>query len=130
MKNDIPNTPNYLLISDQNLLWYEFHQIVINFTTRFPWHFEINLHWLLLEDFFCGTQKRHISEYICKICLKELGILWKCRETFEQFIAAWNSSKNNGLPQLFFKGFWQLYLKNINFLTKTKRCLYAEFYEF
>ena len=26
--------------------------------------------------------------------------------------------------------FRQLYLKNINFLTKTKRCFYAEFYEF
>ena len=41
-----------------------------------------------------------------------------------------NSSKNTGLPQFFFQSFWQLYLKNINFLTKTKRCLYAEFYEF
>ena len=33
------------------------------------------------------------------------------------------------LPTLL-KYFWQLYLKNINFLAKTKRCLYAEFYEF
>ena len=28
------------------------------------------------------------------MCLKELGILLKCRETFEQFFAACNSSKN------------------------------------
>ena len=31
----------------------------------------------------------HISEYIGKTCLKELGILLKFRETFEKFIAAW-----------------------------------------
>ena len=75
------------------------------------------------RTFFCSTQKMHISEYVCKTCLKELGILLKCRETFEKFLAACNSSKNTGLPQFFFKGFWQLYFKNINFLTKTKRCL-------
>ena len=80
--------------------------------------------------FFCSTQKMHISEYLCKTCLKELGILLKCRETFEKFLSACNYSKNTGLPQFFFKGFWQLYFKNINFLTKTKRCLYADFYEF
>ena len=54
----------------------------------------------------------------------------KYRETFEKFIAAWNSSKNTGLLQFFFIGFWQLYLKNINFLTQTKKFFYAEFYEF
>ena len=67
----IPNIPNYLLISDPNLLQYEFHYIAINFTTRFPKHFEIILRRLPLEDFFCGTQKMHICEYICKTCLKE-----------------------------------------------------------
>ena len=75
------------------------------------------------RTFFCSTQKMHISEYVCKICLKELGILLKCRETFEQFLAACNSSKNTGFPQFFFENFWQMYFKNINFLTKTKRCL-------
>ena len=54
----------------------------------------------------------------------------KCKETFEKFLAACNSSKNICLQKFFFKGFWQLYFKNINFPTKTKRCLYAEFYEF
>ena len=28
------------------------------FITRFPWHFEINLCQLLLEDFFCSAQKK------------------------------------------------------------------------
>ena len=79
---------------------------------------------------FCGTQKFHISEYVCKTCLKEFGILLKRRETFEKFLAAWNSSKNSGLPKKFFKGFWLLYFKKINFLTKTKRCLLCWLYEF
>ena len=43
----------------------------------------------------------HISEYACKTCLKKLGILL-----------------NAGKPL------------NINLLAKTKRCPYAEFYEF
>ena len=43
-------------------------------------------------------------------------------QLFEKFLAVCNSSKNTGLPQFFFTGFWQLYFKNINFLTKTKRC--------
>ena len=30
----------------------------------------------------------HISGYVCKICHKELGILLKCKETFQQFLAA------------------------------------------
>ena len=72
---------------------------------------------------FAAHKEMHISGYVCKICLRELEILLKCRETFEKFLAACNSSKNTGLPQFFFKGFWQLYFKNINFLTKTKRCL-------
>ena len=73
--------------------------------------------------FFAAHKKMHISEYVCKTCLKELGILLKCRETFKKFLAACNSSKNTGLPQFVFTGFWQLYFKNINFPTKTKRCL-------
>ena len=72
---------------------------------------------------FLVGQKECIFLYVCKTCLKEVWILLKCRETFEKFLAACNSSKNTGLPQFFFKGFWQLYFKNINFLTKTKRCL-------
>ena len=125
MQDDTHNIPNYLHISDPDLLWCEFPHIAINFITRFLWHFEINLCQLLLEGFLCSTQKMHISEYACKICLKELAILLKCRETFEKIFAAYNASKNTGLPHIFFLGFWQLYFKNINFLTKTKRCLWC-----
>ena len=72
----------------------------------------------------------HISEYVYKNCLKELGILLKCRETFEKILAAYNSSKNTGLPKFFFLSFWQLYFKNIIFLKKPKGAYYADFYEF
>ena len=70
------------------------------------------------------------SEYVSKICLKELGIFLKCRETFEKFLVAFNSFKNTGFPEFFFIDFWQLYFKNINFWTKTKGAYYADFYEF
>ena len=73
--------------------------------------------------FFVAHKKMHISEYVWKTCLKELEIFLKCGETFEKFLATCKSSKNTGLPQFFSIGFWQLYFKNINFLTKTKRCL-------
>ena len=113
-------------------IYYNMNFITLssNFITRFPWYFKINLHWLLLEDNFLAHKKMHISEYACKTCLKKWGILLKCRETFEKFLTACQHFYNTGLPQFFFKDFWQLYLKNINFLAKTKRCLYAEFYEF
>ena len=104
-------------------IYYNMNFITSNFITRFLWYFKINLHWLHLEDNFLAHKKMHISEYACITCLKKLGILLKCRETFEKFLAACNSSKNTGLPQFFFKGFWQLYFENINFLTKTKNCL-------
>ena len=127
LKNDIPNIPNYLHISDSNLPWIPSH--------RHQFHHKISLAlWdqslpTVSGGLFCGTQKMHISEYVRKTCLKELGILLKCRETFEKFLAACSSSKNTGLPRFFFKAFWQLYFKNNNFLTKTKRCLYADFYK-
>ena len=43
----------------------------------------------------------NVSKCVCKTFLKELGTLWKCRETFEKFLAACNSFKNTGLPQFF-----------------------------
>ena len=114
----------------------------MNFITSssiLPHDFDINLRWQLLEDFlykkciflnisvklvlegfFCGTQKMHFSEYICKTCLKELGILLKCRETFEKFIAAWNSSKNTGLPQ-FFQMFLATVFKEHQFPNKNQK---------
>ena len=48
---------------------------------------------------FFSTRKMHISEYACKTCLKGLGILLKCRETFERCLTECNSSKNTGLSQ-------------------------------
>ena len=54
---------------------------------------------------FCSIQKMHIFEYVCKICLKELGIWLKCNGTFEKFLAVCNSSKNTGLPQFVFQRF-------------------------
>ena len=53
------------------------------------------------NNFCCSTQKMHISEYVCQTCLKELGILLKCRETLEKFLAACKSSKNTGPLQFF-----------------------------
>ena len=37
---------------------------------------------------FFVAQKMHIFEYVSKNCFKELGVLLKCRETFENFLAA------------------------------------------
>ena len=42
---------------------------------------------------------------LAKVIFTEFGILLKCRETFEKFIAAWISSKNTGLPQFISKVF-------------------------
>ena len=127
MKNDMPNISSHLHISAPNYYNMNFITSSSDFITGFPWHFEINLCRLLLEDNFLPHKKMHISEYACKICLKELEILLKCRQTFEKFVAACNSSKNTGLPQFFFKVFWQLYFKNINFLTKTKKPIILTF---
>ena len=102
MKNAIPNIPNYFHISDPNLQRYEFRHIVINFIPIFPWHSEINICRLLLENFLVAHKKFHVSECVCKICHKELGILLKCRKTFEKIVAACSSCKNTGLPQFFF----------------------------
>ena len=126
--------PKYIPNISQNNTWYpklpsyfwpKFTIIWIS-SHRHQFHHKISLalsDQSLLTAFAAHTQKKHISEYVCKTCLKELGILLKYWETFKKFIAGCNSSKNTRLPQFFFKGFWQLHFKNINFLTKIKRCL-------
>ena len=73
------------------------------------------------RNFFCGTQKIYISEYVWKTLLQELGILLKCSKTFEELLAACNSPKNTGLPQFFFKVFWKLYLKKRQFPNKNQK---------
>ena len=93
-----------------------------NFITRFPWYFKAVFADSFWRTFF-GTQKMHISEYACKTCLKKLGVLLKSRATFEKFLAACQLFLNTGLPQFFSKFFWQLLFKNVNILTKTKKCL-------
>ena len=130
MKNDIPNIPSHLHISDPNLQQYELHHIVIELYHKFSLALWDQSSPTASGGQFFSTQKMHISEYACKTCLKELGILLKCRKTFEKFRAACSSSKNTGLPQFCFKKFWQLYFKNINFLKKTNSAYYADFYEF
>ena len=53
-----------------------------NFITRFPCTLRsifANCFW---RTIFCSTQKMHVSEYVCKTCLRELSILFKCREIF------------------------------------------------
>ena len=118
LKNDIPNIPNYLHISDSNLPWIPSH--------RHQFHHKISLAlWdqslpTVSGELFFVAQKMNISEYVCKNCLKELGILLKCRESFKKFLAAYNSSKNAGLLKFFFLHFWQLYFKKI---------YYVDFYE-
>ena len=86
------------------------------------------------RNFFCNTQMC-ISAYICKICFKELGILLKCRETFEKCIAACNSSKNIGLPQAILQEFssntssnnFQVLLKNRHTWGKTLSSKFVSF---
>ena len=60
VKNDIPNIPSHLHISDSNLLWYEFHHIVIRFHHKIPLDFEIIL-WLTASGgLFFVTHKKCI----------------------------------------------------------------------
>ena len=115
MKNDMPNIRNYRHIFDQ--IYYK-----MNFITSSSISLQ-DFPALWDQYFLTASGGLYISEYVCKTCLKESGIFLKCRETFEKCLAACNSSKNTGLTQFFFKVFWQLYFKNINFLTKTKRCI-------
>ena len=74
------------------------------------------------RTFFCSTQKMHISEYVCKTCLKELGILLKCRETFKKFIAAWNSA-TIWSSTIFFQRFSTTVFKEHQFPNKNQKVL-------
>ena len=104
MKNDVPNIPNYRHISDQ--MYYNMNFILLPSISSQDF---LGTFRSIFGDCFWRTcfvaQKMHISEYVCKTCLKELGTLLKCRETFEKFLAACNSSKNTGLPKQIFPGF-------------------------
>ena len=132
MKNDI-----YISLISQatfkilTQIYYNMNFITLpsNFITRFPWYFKINLYWLILVDNFLAHKKMHISDYACKTCLKKLRILLKWGKSLKNFLQPVNSSKIMVFHN-FFPNFWQLHFKNINFLTKTKKCLLTDFYEF
>ena len=86
MKNDIPNIPIHIHISDSNLLQYEFHHIAIKFYYKIsPWDFKINLRQLLLED-----------------------------QNLKNFLQPENSSENSALQKIFSKFFWQLYFNQFS----------------
>ena len=59
------------------------------------------------EDYSCKVSNRPpLPTYTCskkpnRCRVKELGILLKCRETFEQFFAACNSSKNTRYAEFY-----------------------------
>ena len=101
-----------------------------NFSTRFPWYFKISLRQLFLEDNFLAHKKfifRNMSAILVlriRNFVKMQGNLWKLSCSLLTF------SENTDLPQFFSKFFWQLYFKNINFLTKNKSAYFANFYEF
>ena len=83
MKNDIPNIQYYLHTSKPNLL-YEFHHIVINFIKDFTGTLRS-----IFADYFWrtfGTQKMHISQYVCKTCLNPswagVGLVGSRPQTF------------------------------------------------
>ena len=93
-----------------------------SFITRFPWYFKINPRRMLLEDNFLAHKKYIFLKMPAKLILrirnfvKMQGNLWKIScslPTFLKILVFHN----------FFQIFWQLYFKNINFLTKTKKCL-------
>ena len=99
MKNDTPNNNS---------------QVIFIFLTHIDCN--MNLIWTVIKH-------HNVTKLLHKIFLA----LWDqssptasggiCR-TFEQFLAACNSSKSTGLLQYFFNVFWQICFKNINFLTK------------
>ena len=98
MKNDIPNISSPLQVAQ---IYYNMNFIASS--SRFPWHFESNFNDCFWRTIFYSTQKMHVSECVCKTCLKELGIFLKCQVTLQSIFASCNFSQNGGLPQVFFK---------------------------
>ena len=94
-----------------------------NFSTRFPWYFKINLCQLFLEDNFLAHKKCIFLNMSAILVLrirnfvKMQGNLWKISCSLPTLL------KIPIFRNFFWKFFWQLYFKNINFLTKNKKCL-------
>ena len=112
-------------------IYYNMNFITLSssFITRVPWYFKINLRWMLLEDNFLAHKKCIFLNMPAKLVLrirnfvKMQGNLWKISCSLPTLLKYWSSTT-------FSKFFWKLYFKNISFLTKTKKCLLADFYEF
>ena len=106
-------------------IYYNMNFITLssNFITRFPWYFKINLHWLLLEDNFLAHKKCIFLNMPAKLVLRIRNFvkmqenLWKISSSLPTLL------KILVFHNFFSKFFWQLYFKNINFLTKTNKCL-------
>ena len=69
----------------------------------------------------------HVSGYACKTCLKELGILLKCKEPCMESLQSVTFLQMLVFHKFFLKISDILYFKNNNFLAKTKRCLLCWF---
>ena len=116
MKNDIPNIPSHLHISDSNLLQYEFHHIAIKFYCKISLVLHINFRRLLLEDSFLPHKKCIFLNMPAKLVLRIRNFV-KMQRSLPTLL------KILVFHNFFSKLFWQLCFKNINFLTKTKKCL-------
>ena len=123
MQNDVPNIPIHLHISAQIYYNMNFITSSSNFSTRLPWVFEINLHRLLLKDYCFSTQKMHVSEYVCKTCLKIRHFVKIAGKPLENFLQTATLLRILAFTNQFLTFFDILYFKNTNFLTKTKTCL-------
>ena len=104
------------------MIYYNMNFITLswNFITRFPWYFKINLGRLFLEANFLARKKCIFLNMPAKLVLrirnfvKMQGNLWKTSCNLPTL-----------LKILVFHNFFQqqLCFKNINFLTKNKKCL-------
>ena len=99
-------------------IYYNMNIITLssNFITRFPWHFKINLRRLLLEDNFVAYKKCIFLNMPAKLVLRIRNFV-KMQRSLPSLL------KILVFHNFFSKLFWQLCFKNINFLTKTKKCL-------
>ena len=83
MKNDIPNilflAQIYYMkfITSPSIPSEDFPATLRSIFADYSW-----------RTFLVVYKKIYISEYVSKTCLKELGILLKCRKTFENLFAA------------------------------------------
>ena len=98
MKNDIPNilflAQIYYMkfITSPSIPSEDFPATLRSIFADYSW-----------RTFLVVYKKIHISEYVSKTCLKELGILLKCRETFENLFAAATLRKILVFKKLFVK---------------------------